>query len=144
MLSHLKFNSYLKTNRLQDIIAALQIMGSCDNYKMSIEKWNDIIDNKPLSDQSWEAVFKEHPEFFRENGKGLYSLMWRKGMPYKDKGDSREPLVAAQITALMETALQFHAKALEERRDRRWWVPIFAAITAFIGAVLGAYLKSST
>ena len=44
--------------------------------------------------------------------------------------------------ALMNTALQFHAKAHEEQRDKRWWMPIFAAVLGFVGAVFGSYLKS--
>jgi hypothetical protein len=140
MFSKLKSNRYLQPNRLQDIIGALQIMGSYHNYKMPVEEWNKIIENDPLSAPTWRNVFKEHPEFFRENDKGLFSLMWRKGMPYE--GNSRGPLAADQITALMETALQFHAKAREELRERKWWVPMFAALMAFAGAVLGAYVKS--
>jgi len=36
-------NPYLKPNRLQNIVAALQIMGSYRRYKMSIEEWKEKI-----------------------------------------------------------------------------------------------------
>lgn len=133
---------YLKPNRLQDIIGALQIMGSYREYKMTIEEWKEIIENDPLSAESWRAVFTEHPEFFRKNDKDLFSLMWRKGMPHQ--GGSRAPLSGDQTKALLDVALDFHSKAQEERRDRRWWIPILAAIMAFVGAVVGGYLKSRT
>lgn len=132
---------YLKSNRIQDIIGALQIMGSSRNYKMSVEDWKEKFEKDPLSAEKWQVVFKAHPEFFRENNKGLFSLMWRKGLPHVE--DTREPLTADQIKSLMDTALRFHSKALEERRDRRWWIPIFAAVMAFVGAVLGAIIAKS-
>ena len=132
---------YLKKYRLQDIIGALQIMGSAKNYKRSIKGWSNKIENEPKSAASWEKVFQEHPEFFRESGKDKYCIMWRKGLPHDKDTKEREPLTADQIKALMETALQFHAKALEEQREKRWWMPIFAAIMAFAGAILGGYLK---
>lgn len=131
---------YLKPHRLQDIVGALQIMGTYRDYKIPVEKWKEKIENNPLSAKSWDVVFTEHPEFFRKNDKGLFSLMWRKGMP--DDEYSHAPLSADQIAALLNAALQFHANAQEERRDRRWWIPLLAAIMAFGGAVLGAFLKS--
>lgn len=135
---------YLEPMRLQDIVAALQIMGSYRKYKMSVEDWKEIIENNPVSANNWKDVFEDHPEFFRKNDKNLFSLMWRKGMPHND--DTRASLSADQISALLEAALEFHTKALEERRDRRWWIPIlaavFAAVMAFTGAVLGAWLKA--
>lgn len=131
---------YLKPNRLQDIIGALQIMGSYREYKMEIDDWKEIIENDPLSAQSWRNVFTEHPEFFRKNDKDLFSLMWRKGMPHQQ--NSRAPLSGDQTKALLDVALEFHAKAQEDRRDKRWAIPILAAIIGFLGAVLGAFLKS--
>jgi hypothetical protein len=135
----LAMSPYLKANRLQDIIGALQIMGSYQPYKLSLEDWKMVFENPPISAKSWSEVFTEHPEFFRKNDEGLFSLMWRKAMPHQNT--SRASLSADQTMALMDTALQFHAKAQEDRRDRRWWIPIVAAIMAFAGAVLGAYLK---
>ena len=138
-------NPYLKDYRLQDVIAALQIMGSYHRYKMSVEDWTKKIENKPLSvaeSESWRDVFKAHPEFFRENEEHLFSLMWRKGMPHTADSKTREPLSGDQIMALMDTALQFHAKAKEEQREKRWWLPLVAAAMGFAGAVIGAYLKS--
>jgi hypothetical protein len=136
---------YLKPHRLQDVICALQIMGSYSKYKMSLDEWNGIIENRPLSAPSWYDVFTEHPEFFRKNQYEQFCLIWRRGMPHE--AESRAPLTAEQTRALLETALQFHAKAFEERREKRWWIPIlaavFGAIMAFAGAVVGAYLKSA-
>jgi hypothetical protein len=135
---------YLKPNRLQDIIGAIQVMGSYHEYKMSVDNWKEIIENNPLSADNWSIVFGEHPEFFRKNDKALFSLMWRKGMPHQQ--GSRAPLSSDQTAALLDTALQFHTKAVEDRREKRWWIPVvasvFAAITAFTGALVGGLLRA--
>src|SRR5262245_54959191 len=107
-----KRSPYLKPNRLQDIVGALQIMGSSRRYKLPIEEWEKIIENKPLSDSSWEEVLKEHPEFFRKNNENQFSLIWRKGLPHVRDEDTRAPLDGNQIEVLLNTALNFHAKAI--------------------------------
>ena len=132
---------YLKNHRLQDIVGALQIMGSAKNYKRSAEKWAKKIENNPLSANSWNDIFREHPEFFREGDDSKVCLMWRKGLPWNTETDERLPLDATQITALMETAIQFHSKALEVEKDKRWWIPVAAIVMSFVGAMLGALVS---
>jgi hypothetical protein len=133
-------NPYLKTSRLQDVVAALQLLGSYKKYKLSAEGWEPVLENRPLSADSWMTIFGEHPEFFRTNDKALVSLMWRRAMPHDN--DSREPLSQEQLSTLITAALEFHAKALEQERDRRWWLPLLAALTAFAGALLGACIST--
>lgn len=137
---------YLIPNRLQDIVGALQIMGSAKKYKRSSEEWADKIENAPLSAQSWDDIFKQHPEFFRDSGKGEgksnICIMWRKGLPHYPGTDERQPLDPSQIMALMDTAIQFYSQAQEEMKDKRWWFPIGAMVLSFIGAVLGAYITT--
>ncbi len=157
---------YLKENRIQDIIGVLQIMGSSRKYKMSVNDWVEKIENQPLSADTWDIVFKEHPEFFRENNKGLFSLMWRKGLPHMNNRSTRQTLSADQISSLMDTAIRFYSFAVEERRNknssedeerkwssefklskRRWkhqiWLSVFTAFLAFAGATLAAWIKFS-
>src|SRR5256885_413296 len=102
-------NPYLKTNRLQDVIAALQIMGSYRQYKMSAEQWKEKIENDPLSAETWSDVFKEHPEFFRENYNGLFSLMWERGCPIRRIQIRENPWQETKSWLSWITALQFHA-----------------------------------
>ena len=133
-------NAYLKPSRLQDVVAALQLLGSYKKYKLSPKDWEPVLENRPSSAESWKTIFDEHPEFFRTNDKALVSLMWRRAMPHDQ--DSREPLNQEQLSTLITAALEFHAKALEQKRDRRWWIPLLAALTAFAGALLGAWIRT--
>jgi hypothetical protein len=54
---------YQKDWRLQDVIAAIQVMGSSAWVVKRIEDWTDSLGN-PQSAEKWEAVLTEHPEFF--------------------------------------------------------------------------------
>ncbi len=49
--------------RLQDVITAIQVMGSSSWYVKSFENWSESL-GVPRSSETWEAVLKEHPEFF--------------------------------------------------------------------------------
>ena len=133
-------NPYLKTNRLQDVVATLQFLGSYKDYKLSVSDWEPKLENRPVSAGSWKEIFDEHPEFFRTNDKYLVSLMWRRTMPHDRY--SRKQLSQEQIATLIHAALEFHAKAHEQRRDRRWWIPLLAALMAFAGAVLGGWIRA--
>jgi hypothetical protein len=135
-------NAYLKGSRLQDVVAALQFLGTYKKYKLSVSDWEPKLENKPISAASWKDVFDEHPEFFRTNDKELVSLVWRRALPYY-KGINREALNQEQITTLIHAALEFHSKAHEQQKDSRWWIPIIVAITAFSGAVVGAWISVS-
>lgn len=159
-------SSYLEKNRLQDIIGALQIMGSYKKYKMPAEKWAEKIENPPLSANNWEKIFNDHPEFFRKNDKDLYSLMWRRGLPHDVESSYRVALTGDQISSLVDTAIRLHANALDDNRhessreegQRKWetemklsksrwrqqmFLTSITAFLAFSGAVLAAWIKLS-
>ena len=106
---------------------------------MSTDEWVEIIQTKPLSAKSWNEIFHEHPEFFRISSEGLISLTLRRTFQH-DK-NSRKPISESTFETLVNTALQFHTKEHERIRDSRWWIPVFAALMSFIGAILGVYLK---
>ncbi len=146
---------YLKDYRIQDIVAALQITGSYKKYKMSAAEWEDKIENMPLSADNWECIFKEHLEFFRENNKGLFSLMWRRGLPHDEKG-YREALSTDQINILIDTANRFHSAASEGNKwsveqiqnEKRWkqqmGLSVLTALLALVSATLAAWIKISS
>ena len=148
-----------RTNRLADVIAAIQVMGTYKVYKLTFEDWADRISGDRNQALHWRNVFEEHPEFFRLDSKRLCaSLVWRRqhqkswsidrqATLSKDEilglnGDftriSRIPLGSDVIAKLMETAINLHARALEQSSDRRWWIP---TVAAFIGAVLGSVVS---
>lgn len=185
--------------RLQDIIAAIQVMGAHEYDKLTVEKWTDHkLPKKPKSATNWGEVFSDHPEFFIINEEdGRTSLTWRRAYyPYFDVDErrerkaseyrtlssdhqkklSRKPLEPDQIQALISTAISLHASTLAQHEEHRarneefraaaaelraegdalraahkelreqkqaalWWIPVFAALLAFIGSILGAILK---
>ena len=53
-----------------------------------------------------------------------------------------KPLGGEQIQTLLNTAISLHARAMEELRESRWWVPMFAAVLGFVEAILGVILSS--
>jgi len=158
-------NSYLDNNRLADVIAAIQVMGTYKFYKLSFDDWSDRISGKATSGDHWKTIFMDHPEFFRLDGnREKASLVWRRQYPRRFHVDlerkitqeeydelrqeerqnrlSRIPLISDDIKALIGTAINLHARALEEEKERRWWIPLFVSgIGGLIGAVIGAYFK---
>ena len=60
---------YLKdSNRLGDVIAAIQAMAVYKFYKLSFEEWADRISADKSQADKWKNLFIEHPEFFRLDG----------------------------------------------------------------------------
>lgn len=159
-------SAYLnEPGRLGDVIAAIQAMATYKFYKLSFEEWADRISADKGRAAHWQRVFEEHPEFFRlDGGRRRASLVWRRQYPRRYHVDeertltveelarlpdhvraeriSRSPLAAADIGALVRTAVELHARALESRKESRWWVPVAAIIGSFLGAVVGALIKA--
>jgi hypothetical protein len=163
-----KVNPYLSSDRrLADVIAAIQAMGTYKFYKLSFQIWGERISglDDVVTARYWEQVFKEHPEFFRlDNERIKASLVWRRQYPKKYHVDwerkiteqdvgvaqerlSRNPLSQDDIKALIGIAIDLHAKASEEKRDRRWYIPVIAALLGTIigasAAIYSASIKSS-
>jgi len=51
--------------RLGDVIAAIQAMGTYKFYKQTFEGWAARIAADTSKADHWKKVFEEHPEFFR-------------------------------------------------------------------------------
>ena len=159
-------SAYLnEPGRLGDVIAAIQAMATYKFYKLPFEGWADRISADKQRAAHWQRVFEEHPEFFRLDGeRQRASLVWRRQYPRRYYVDeertitkeelaklpehvresrvSRSPLTASDIGVLVRTAVDLHARALESRRESRWWIPVAAIIGGFAGAVVGALLKA--
>ena len=162
---------YLAEHRLADILAAIQVMGSHVWDSRPLEHWKPHLGAEPQSTTSWEVVFAQHPEFFGTQeweGRQQYFLRLRRAyertvdpVSLKEISDqqlqelkahdgyataklARRALTPLQVEALMKTAieLQDRASALADRT--RWWIPLAAALLAFLGAVLGSILKGPT
>ena len=148
-------------NRLADVIAAIQAMGTYKFYKLDFAGWADRISGDKNLAEHWHKVFKEHPEFFRlDFSRKHASLVWRrqrqklfnvdteeqisredfKRLPDTNKKRiSRLPLKSNELAALIKAAIDLHSRALERKRDSRWWV---AGAFGLVGVVLGALIKA--
>ena len=151
--------------RLADVISAIQAMGTYKFYALTFEKWAERIAGDRAAAAHWREVFEQHPEFFRLDRERTHaSLTWRRQyakLYHVDKGElltftqfeqlseaekervSRNPLSSTDIQALMATAIDLHARALDQRRDKRWWLPLASAAGGLVGAIVGALLKGS-
>ena len=154
--------------RLADVIAAIQVLGSHLWDSREIKDWKKNIGDEPLSANSWESVFSDHPEFFGSDSrvnKTFYFLRLRRAYEqtvdtktskelseneitqykssksYNPDDLARRVLTPNQIEMLIKAAveLQVSAPALEDRK--RWWIPLACAALSFSGALLGSWLK---
>lgn len=163
----MKASPYLNShNRLAEVIAAIQVMGSYKFYKLTFADWADRISGDVNEADKWKKVFIEHPEFFRiDQTKQKASLVWRRNHPKNYDVDnrkeiskneflslskenksriSRTPLSNEDISMLIETAINMHTRALQLKQDIRWWIPIaiglIAGIVSFIANKLIVFL----
>ena len=152
---------YLKNpQRLSEVIAAIQVLGTYKYYKRDFGEWAKAISGDKDKGEFWKNIFLDHPEFFRINSsEKAVSLVWRRTyqkryyvdiektvtkeecdrLKAEGKGDrvSRTPLSNQDIQMLINTAINLHSRALEGKKDRRWWI---APLIAFVGAILGAVI----
>ena len=149
-----------ETNRLADVIAAIQVMASYKFYKTDFSEWSDRIVGDRSKGDHWRSIFEQHPEFFRLDAeRKKASLVWRRQRQKrfdvdkevqisKDEFDglddtqkariSRSSLSSEEISTLIETAISLHSRALEHEKESRWWIPLLIAGLAFVGAIVGA------
>jgi hypothetical protein len=162
MAGRTEVSPYLtNAHRLADVLAAIQAMGTYKFYKLDFEGWADRIAGDKTTADQWRQIIIEHPEFFRlDSAKQKASLIWRRQYPKRFDVDSertltrqeyenvaperrerisRVPLAASDIQSLMQAAIDLHARALEQQRERRWWIPLLASgVGGLLGAIVGA------
>jgi hypothetical protein len=152
-------NPYLKDDRLADVIAALQIMGTYPWAKREVDSWaKKLGDHK--SGGNWKVVFKDHPEFFSLVEEQA-CLRWRFGYRrnydvYEEKiltedeigalseekknEITRKPLENEQVETLIKTAIELHSRAIAHEQEKRWLTPLLFAL---LGIILGAVLQAA-
>ncbi|PKG02616.1 MULTISPECIES: hypothetical protein [unclassified Alcanivorax] len=148
-------------NRLADVIAAIQVMGTYKFYKLEFSGWADRIEGRADNGDYWKLIFEQHPEFFRlDSKKKRASLVWRRNYQklydvdkeekisreaYKmlteeqKKRFSRTPLTNSDISTLINTAINLHSGELEHKKDSRWWI---SGAIGLAGVVLGAIINT--
>jgi len=151
---------YLVPGRLADVLAAVQIMASAERPERRIKDWADELDraHDDSTVERWKRVFSEHREFFlvyslKGENDLKAALRWRyvnklydakTGKEYTPEEKERlskeqqwslttKPLPAQGVTALMDTAINLHNRAIEELGATRWWMPVLVAV---VGGVL--------
>jgi len=120
-------------------------MGTYKFYKLDFSGWSKRISGDVSRQGHWLKVIKDHPEFFRLNdGKEKASLVWRRNyqrtyhvdrnqeltreecnsLPGDELSErvSRLPLSSSDISVLVNTAINLHQRALEEKKEARWWL----------------------
>lgn len=108
--------TYLSENRLQEVIAAITVMGLHVEYRQSVPSWVYRITGRREEDQPpglaahWKPVFEEHPEFFRPAtaNPGDIALIVRRSAPDKR---ARPPLTEPVLKLLIDTAIEFMASS---------------------------------
>ena len=159
----MKDSPYLKSCRLGDVIAALQVLAYYKFYRLDVEEWAKRITGDKAGAPSLETVFRDHPEFFQMTTAGAESraaLVARRSFTRsydvdigeevsKDEAMSRQnddkawqrlsrrPLKPDEVSVLIRTAIDMHDRAVQQRNAGRWWVPLAASGIGLIGGVIG-------
>ncbi|MBB3059273.1 hypothetical protein [Microbulbifer rhizosphaerae] len=146
-----KNNPYLEPGRLGDILGLIQVLG-LDSLVYRSESGIAEDEDRgglrhelkatPSSGESWIAVAKEHPEFFRiDEGKGYpLSLICRHTHKTSPELKS-EPFDKSIIYRLMELAIELHDR--EVRRSQKWtlyipiWVAAISGVILIIRSIIG-------
>jgi hypothetical protein len=138
--------SYLQPGRLADVLALIQVLAYDREAYRSEEGLDDELQRKPSVGETWMALAKQHPEFFRVRNdparKQRVALLARYVLDHKqlqDGEEKRPPLEATVTNKLMELAIQLHDKQLE--RKNRWRTVILPMAVAVIAA--GASIAAS-
>ncbi len=158
MLSFSKSPYTRNAARLADLIAAIQVLGTYRFASRHLSKWEKRLGRTPVSADNWLSIFSEHPEFFTIQGENV-ALVWRRSKErdydtFEHRqlsreeaialadGDpeanavrlSRPPLDTAEISKLVDLAVNLHEREINHQQERRWW---FAAVVAVIGLFVG-------
>lgn len=172
MSKHSKNLPYLIDSRLGDVIGAIQVLGTTVWGSIMPEHWHQYFGNAHSTlNGEWNSVFQQHPEFFLIKKDGAAALKWRHAYlrTYNPQTDidyapdqrnleltpeerdklHRRPLRAEQISALMNIAIELHARQVAQQQESRWLVPIVASFTGgllgallgFVGAIFAARIK---
>lgn len=133
-------NTYLKKNRLSDVLALIQVLALDERSHRSESGLTKELQGKPKSANSWEEIASEHPEFFRVNPEGDHSisLVGRHVLP---KTGGKRELPIEFTHKLLETAIQLHDKQV--KRSEKWsvWIPIIAVIISGAISIIVAFAK---
>lgn len=132
--------TYLKENRLADVIALLQVLAFDKYSHRTVDGLNIELQGKPKSATSWEEIAKEHPEFFRvKNVKDedeieetpKISLISRHVKLASDIKQS-EILSPDLAKIFFETAIELYDIQKERSQRLFLWLPLVIAVSSIL------------
>ena len=158
-------NPYLLgTNRPSDVLVGIQFLGTYRFYKVGFDYWNERIKVKPKSADSWEELFREHPEFFRvsDEEQNICLILRRarsksfnvdtgetitrderKALSDKEKERiSREPLSTSDVATLMTAAMELHSRSIAQQQESRWYISLIPSFVGLSGVIIGVIIAA--
>lgn len=142
-----ELKGYLKTQRLSDILALIQVLALDKEYRHSEEELRDELQGKPGSAASWTSVAAQHPEFFRVRGEAegttdkhhRVSLLARHARPKDETGARVVPVEF--VLKLLDVAIDLHDREVTRHDRWKYLVPIIVGIVAAAATVIAAIFK---
>jgi hypothetical protein len=121
---------YTKTGRLADVLALIQVLALDEDTHRSSSGVDKELQASPSSSDSWIAVAKEHPEFFRvrTEGEHVLSLVARHVLPKDEKGYRQMPSGLTQ--SLLEVAVNLHDREVAAAERWKSWIPLASTLAA--------------
>jgi hypothetical protein len=139
-----KNTKYLKTGRLPDVLALIQVLAldpmtyrsETGNAEEKVLGLQGELQGIPASESTWTAIAKEHPEFFRVNidRESAVSLVARHVIPKNEKG--KRVLPNEFVGKLLELAVDLHDRQIKLAERWTYLIPIWASL---IGALVILY-----
>ena len=116
--------TYLKPNRLADVLALIQVLAFDEKAHRSINGLKIELQGIPKSGKSWREIAEEHPEFFRfnkekfdkEGNDGNTISLIARHVKNKNEEDLINRLSVELTKTFFETAVLLHDKQ-KERAD---------------------------
>lgn len=145
-------NEYIKSDRLGEVIALIQVLALHRNTSRSEEGLEEELKRKPLSASSWIEIGKAHPELFRvrdddpdEEKVNRVSLVARYVQPYSVENGKRirEPLSPDITHKLIEIALDMYDRQVSRAEKWKVIIPMVVALISAGAAISAAPIKGA-
>lgn len=139
--------TYLKPNRLADVIALIQVLAFHKFYRRTVDGLNSELQGTPKSARSWDELAINHPEFFRvinckddneEKETPKISLISRH-VKFSNDNIQSETLSPDLVKKFIETAIELHDIQKERARRIFIWSPLIVAAISILGTFFVQY-----
>jgi len=123
---------YTKPGRLSDVLALIQVLALDEHTHRSSSGLEGEVQGKPSSSESWTALAREQPEFFRVDPRVEHgvSLVARHVLP-REEGKPRAALSPEFTATLLQTAITLHDRQIQAEE---WWKSLMPLGAALIGS----------